>query len=545
MAIERVLNYVVEADGTVTCNGTRRPQLAGVQGDDGICTLNFNLSAVWNDKSHYFFEIVLGERTPLLLSDESDGVSLNEKTLSLVLNKEFTGEGGRVEISIVEEILDEENAEAIEGSTYTTYIKLEAKDGVIRRIRETAYGIFLDCKKLLTEALSAFNTATVLAEEARHDYEEVAGDIQENKANVSIIYGNLSGHSRSIEEHSEQLDTLENRANEHEVSAEAHNDIRLFIKELQTKVNTLLDSDDTTLDQMSEIVAYIKANKELIESVTTAKVNVDDIIDNLTTNVSNKPLSAAQGVALKSLIDNIKMPTKLSELNDDVGYATKEELINKTNIPFNISIYRNGQYGFEVSWYILQGDGTIAHPIESIDLSNHISNSSLISGVIYLVVNKNNEWHAAIEPSVTGKYIECFSWYYDIDLYNQFAVYPIAFDYFYNAEFSCMISEINNLKDRKANKANTKNILDSVLETNSEYYLGDVSADTALSFPSTAEIGDTIYINFNCASQFALTIDMTNTSDIDIDIEEGVSYEIFATFNGAIWILGYNEYTVS
>ena len=28
-----------------------------------------------------------------------------------------------------------------------------------------------------------------------------------------------------------------------------------------------------------------------------------DIVDNLTTNVSNKPLSAAQGVALKTMLD--------------------------------------------------------------------------------------------------------------------------------------------------------------------------------------------------------------------------------------------------
>lgn len=65
----------------------------------------------------------------------------------------------------------------------------------------------------------------------------------------------------------------------------------------------MADSDDTTLDQLSEIVAYIKSNRELIAAITTDKVSVADIIDNLTTNVANKPLSAAQGVALKALID--------------------------------------------------------------------------------------------------------------------------------------------------------------------------------------------------------------------------------------------------
>ena len=91
----------------------------------------------------------------------------------------------------------------------------------------------------------------------------------------------------------------------HNTATDSHNDIRLLISGLTTRLNALADSDDTTLDQMSEIVAYIKSNKSLIEEVTTNKINVADIIDNLTTNVSNKPLSAAQGVALKTLIDNL------------------------------------------------------------------------------------------------------------------------------------------------------------------------------------------------------------------------------------------------
>lgn len=95
----------------------------------------------------------------------------------------------------------------------------------------------------------------------------------------------------------------------HNTATTSHNDIRDLITGLTTRLNALADSDDTTLDQMSEIVAYIKSNKSLIEEVTTNKVNVSDIINNLTTNVSNKPLSAAQGVALKELIDGLEIPT--------------------------------------------------------------------------------------------------------------------------------------------------------------------------------------------------------------------------------------------
>lgn len=105
--------------------------------------------------------------------------------------------------------------------------------------------------------------------------------------------------------------TAANKVSEHNTAIDAHNDIRLLVHGLTTRLNALADSDDDTLDQMSEVVAYIKSNKALIDAITTQKVNVADIIDNLTTNVGNKPLSASQGVKLKGLIDAIVIPEKL------------------------------------------------------------------------------------------------------------------------------------------------------------------------------------------------------------------------------------------
>lgn len=104
--------------------------------------------------------------------------------------------------------------------------------------------------------------------------------------------------------------TAESKVSEHNVATDAHNDIRLLIEGLTTRLNALADSDDTTLDQMSEVVAYIKSNKSLIDAITTSKVNVSDIIDNLTTNASNKPLSAAQGVILKTMIEEMGSTTE-------------------------------------------------------------------------------------------------------------------------------------------------------------------------------------------------------------------------------------------
>lgn len=104
--------------------------------------------------------------------------------------------------------------------------------------------------------------------------------------------------------------TAESEVSAHNVATDAHNDIRLLIEGLTTRLNALADSDDTTLDQMSEVVAYIKSNKNLIDAITTSKVNVSDIIDNLTTNASNKPLSAAQGVILKTMIEEMGSTTE-------------------------------------------------------------------------------------------------------------------------------------------------------------------------------------------------------------------------------------------
>lgn len=124
-------------------------------------------------------------------------------------------------------------------------------------------------------------------------------------------YGSLENIPKNFkndtyEQDIRQLKTdVEKNVTDHNVSKDAHNDIRLLITEIINRINAIADSDDETLDQMSELVAVIKNNKTLIDSITTSKVNVSDIVNDLTTNVSNKPLSAEQGVVLKTLIDNL------------------------------------------------------------------------------------------------------------------------------------------------------------------------------------------------------------------------------------------------
>ena len=121
-----------------------------------------------------------------------------------------------------------------------------------------------------------------------------------------------------------------NAVNTHNASDTSHNDIRLLIEGLTARLNAFLNSDDTTLDEAKEFVAYIKANRNLIESITVSKVNVADIVDDLLTTAKNKPLSARQGVELKKLIDAITVPTLLSQLDEDATHRTVTDVEKQT-----------------------------------------------------------------------------------------------------------------------------------------------------------------------------------------------------------------------
>ena len=144
--------------------------------------------------------------------------------------------------------------------------------------------------------------------------------------------------------------TAETKVSEHNASEAAHADIRELITNLATRLNALADSDDTTLDQLSEIVAYIKSNRSLIENITTKKVNVDDIVDNLTSSVTNKPLAAKQGKVLKELIDTLtsSVEGKVSKSGDTMTGTlyTKNTLVSSSAAGGGTEGYKKGNKCF-------------------------------------------------------------------------------------------------------------------------------------------------------------------------------------------------------
>ena len=149
-----------------------------------------------------------------------------------------------------------------------------------------------------------------------------------------VVATDADGNTISVSEMKDYVDTLEGKTEDvidtaistHNVNTEAHNDIRVLVKELTTRLNAVADSEVVDLDQLSEIVAYIQSNRSLIDTITTSKVSITDIVDNLTTNVANKPLSAAQGVVIKSLIDALNTAVvdkaNTSDLTSHTGNTT-------------------------------------------------------------------------------------------------------------------------------------------------------------------------------------------------------------------------------
>ena len=82
---------------------------------------------------------------------------------------------------------------------------------------------------------------------------------------------------------------------------------------------TTLELDETLTDNTkaapASMVGELKGDIGQLSEEMLTKVSVAYIVDDLTTNVSNKPLSAAQGVALKALIDAITIPDTLPNPN--------------------------------------------------------------------------------------------------------------------------------------------------------------------------------------------------------------------------------------
>ncbi len=155
------------------------------------------------------------------------------------------------------------------------------------------------------------------AESIRRGSESTRESMEKTRSSAEIFRNN-SEHERN-----NAASRAEGKANDLQNKLDAQYFALMYDLQSHNSVDDshLTDSDDTTLDQLSEIVAYIKSNRDLIENITTSKVNVADIIDSFTSTATNKPLSAKQGKILNDLITALTNSTK--NITTGTGQAEK------------------------------------------------------------------------------------------------------------------------------------------------------------------------------------------------------------------------------
>lgn len=206
--------------------------------------------------------------------------------------------------------------------------------------------------------------------------------------------------------------------NSHNTNNESHTDIRELVAKLTERLNTLMDSEDVSLDQLSEIVSYIKNNKTLIEQVTTNKLNVTDVVNNLTTNVESKALSAAMGVELKRLIDSIKTTdasaqisehdkskTAHADIRTDVTTLKEANAQLKKDLGNIINTDYEDGYIIDIGGNKVQDDGykilkIICYRGKNITFSNTVANNKYINSISFY--NIKNQFISGIVSTVHG-----------------------------------------------------------------------------------------------------------------------------------------------
>lgn len=184
----------------------------------------------------------------------------------------------------------------IDFEAFVKHEELEAKGYITEVPGEYVTETELEAKGYLTGVPGDYAKSTeVTAEKTRAEAAELILDTKISTettratAAENVISQNLANHTATYDAKVLSLETkdqaLEDAINQH-----------------KREVDALLASDDITLDQLQEIVDYIKNNSSLIAAITTNKVSVSAIVDNLLSSATDKPLSANQGRVLNELI---------------------------------------------------------------------------------------------------------------------------------------------------------------------------------------------------------------------------------------------------
>lgn len=133
------------------------------------------------------------------------------------------------------------------------------------------------------------------------------------------------------------------------------------IEEVATRLNTVANSTDTDLDQLAELVEYIKDNRELIDAIDVP-TKLSDLTDDSTHRTvtdteksawSNKSDFSGSYTDLTNKPTIPTVPSNISVFQNDVGYITENDLTAKgyqtaeqvqTLIDNSLGVIENGTY---------------------------------------------------------------------------------------------------------------------------------------------------------------------------------------------------------
>lgn len=176
-----------------------------------------------------------------------------------------------------------------------------------------------DSKIAEVEAKHAADKASM---ESSHN--QAVADINQSIAGLDSKYqGKVDSLIAADEANSQALES-------HNNDTSAHSYIQGLISELDERLDAFLGDGDAAA-ALSDLLEYLQNNGDLIESLDTNKINYSDIVDNLTTAATDKPLSANQGVQLAASIEAMRgemsdvVDVKLEKIETDLGELTKAD----------------------------------------------------------------------------------------------------------------------------------------------------------------------------------------------------------------------------
>ena len=126
--------------------------------------------------------------------------------------------------------------------------------------------------------LSAYATKEQLNEKANTEHNHEISDISSLQTAIDTVLASANSYTDTKVSNVASDTAIDNKITSHNVSNAAHNDIRDLISTLTTKVNKFLDVSDTASDQLSEVLTLIDNNKESLDSITSNKINITDIV---------------------------------------------------------------------------------------------------------------------------------------------------------------------------------------------------------------------------------------------------------------------------